>query len=96
MIQLKKNNYALLCGERGGELIRINSLSDSSVFAFTRAKHKNKIFAIFNFSDKPIDFTLQGETMNGSYRNFFTGKVVTFLNEERFELEPWRYKIFIK
>lgn len=96
MVQLKKNNDALLCGERGGALIRINSSIDSSVFAFTRTKHKDKIFVIFNFSDQPVECTLQGESMKGSYRNFFSGKVVTFKAEESFKLDPWRYKIFTK
>ena len=96
MVQLKTNNDALLCGQRGGELIRISSSNDSSVFAFTRTKHKNKILAIFNFSDKEAEVSLQGESMTGSYRNFFSGKVETFKNQENFKLEPWRYKIFTR
>jgi cyclomaltodextrinase len=96
LVQLKKNNDALFCGERGGELIHVSSSNDSSVLAFTRTKHKSKIFAIFNFSDKAVDCTLQGDSMKGSYRNFFNGKVLTLKNGETFKLEPWRYKIFTK
>ena len=96
LVKLKKNNDALLCGDRGGELVPLISSNDSSVFAFTRIMHKNKIFAVFNFSDTEVEFTLQGEFMIGSYRNFFSGQVETMKREENFKLGPWRYKIFTR
>ena len=96
LIGLKKSNDALLCGNRGGELIMLSSSNDTSVFAFTRTGEKNKIFAVFNFSDQKVDCTLQGNSMIGNYRNFFTGKVETFSSEESFKLEPWRYKLFTR
>lgn len=77
-------------------MIRISSSNDSSVFAFTRTKHKDKIFVIFNFSDQPVECILNGESMKGSYRNFLSGKVITLKEEESFQLEPWRYKVFTK
>ena len=96
LIMLKKNNDALLCGERGGKLIKINSSKDSSIFAFTRTGKNNKVFVIFNFSNEKNDFTLTGNSMIGNYRNFFTGKVETFGGEETFKLGPWQYKIFTR
>jgi glycosidase len=96
LISLKKNNDALLNGERGGELIQVRSSDDNSIFAFTRTMNKDKIFTVFNFSDKDIDFSLEGETIMGIYKNYFTGKIETFKNKESFKLAPWGYKVFVK
>ena len=96
LISLKKNNDALLNGESGGEVIQVRSSDDNSIFAFTRTMNKDKIFAVFNFSDKGIDFSLEGETIMGAYKNYFTGKIETFKNKESFNLAPWGYKVFVK
>ena len=96
LIHLKKNNDALLNGDKGGEVILIRSSEDEFVLAFTRAKNKNKIFAVFNLSDKKITANLDGESMSGSFKNFFTSQVVTFTDKESINLEPRGYKVFVK
>ena len=96
LIKLKNNNDALLNGERGGKITWVNSTDKKNILAFTRTKNKDKIFAIFNFSDKKVEFQLDGETINGTYKNYFTGKVETFSNKEKFNLESWEFKVFVK
>lgn len=96
MFQLKKNNEALRNGEYGGDVNCIQSSDERSVFAFTRSSGNDKVFGIFNLSDKQIEIVLTGESMIGSYKNFFTGKLETFSSTENFELHPWEYCIYIK
>jgi len=96
LIKLKSNNDALLNGINGGKIEWVNSTEKESILAFTRAKNENKILAIFNFSEKEIEFKLDVETISGTYKNYFTGKVEAFLNKENFYLEPWGYKILVK
>ena len=96
LIKLKSDNDALLNGEHGGKINWLNSTEKKSILAFTRAKNEDKIFAIFNFSEQEIKFELEGETIDGTYINYFTGKAETFSNKENFNLQPWDYKIFIK
>lgn len=96
LFQLKKNNKALFNGDQGGKLIFIESTNKENIFAFTRSADKDKILALFNLSDKSLEFDLMGETLQGSYRNIFTGKLDSFLSEQSFNLDPWEYRIYTK
>ena len=86
----------MLNGERGGKILWVNSTDKKNIIAFTRTKNKDKIFAIFNFSDKEVEFELNDEMINGIYKNYFTHKVENFSKKEKFNLESWEYKVFVK
>ena len=58
LFQLKKNNKALRNGEQGGELNYIENSDEKNIFAFTRSSEKDKILAIFNLSNKPVEVEL--------------------------------------
>ncbi len=96
LIKLKASNKALLNGNRGGNLILLNSTDDKNIFAFTREHVGDKILAIFNFSDKEINFEVQGESLTGTFRNYFTGEIESFTEKEAFDLKPWQYKVLVK
>ena len=96
LFQLKKNNSALFNGERGGEMVYLTSTDDKSIFAFSRGEGKDKIVGVFNLSGKSIEFELSGETLSGSYKNYFTGKLESFLSKESFTLNPWEYRVYTK
>jgi len=96
LFQLKKNNKALLNGERGGEMIYLKSSDENNVFAFSRGSEKEKVVAVFNFSNKPVRVEVSGETLTGSYKNYFTGKLESFSTRESFELNPWEYRVYTK
>ena len=96
LFQLKKDNKALLNGERGGEMIFLESSDEENIFAFTRSSGKDKVLAIFNLSSQSVDFELTGETLEGSYRNLFTGKLDTFLAHQSLKLAPWEYRVYTK
>lgn len=96
LFELKNSNTALLNGERGGEMVFLKSTNEIDVFAFARSSGKDKVLAIFNLSDQPGDFELSGETLQGSYKNLFTGKLETFVTNETFSLKPWEYIVYIR
>jgi cyclomaltodextrinase len=96
LFQLKKKNKSLFNGDRGGELIFLQSTNEEDIFAFTRSSEGDKILAIFNLSDKPLKFELTGESLQGSYKNYFTGKLESFVSKETFDLNPWEYRIYTK
>ena len=96
LFQLKKNNKALLNGERGGEMIYLKSSDENNVFAFSRSSEKEKVVAVFNLSNKPVRVEVSGETLTGSYKNYFTGKLESFSTVESFELNPWEYRVYTK
>jgi glycosidase len=96
LIKLKINNTALWNGELGGEIEWVTSVDDENILAFTRTKNEDKIFAIFNFSGKEVEFILDTESLNGTYKNYFTGKIETFSEKENFKLHPWEYRVYVK
>lgn len=96
LFQLKKNNKALRNGEQGGELIFIESSDEKNIFAFSRSVGKDKIVGVFNLSDNAVEFELGGEILTGSFKNYFTGKLESFLSIESFKLNPWEYRVYTK
>ena len=96
LFQLKKNNKALRNGEQGGELYYIESSDEENIFAFTRSSEKDKILAIFNLSNKPVEVELTAEALQGNYKNYFTGKLESFSIKESFNLQPWEYRVYTK
>jgi len=96
LFQLKKYNKSLFNGDLGGEMIFLESTKRENIFAFTRSSKGDKILAIFNLSDQPIKFDLIGDTLQGSFKNLFTGKLESFVSKESFNLKPWEYRIYTK
>jgi len=96
LFELKKTSKALQNGVQGGELKYIEASDYESIFAFTRSSEKDKILAVFNLSNKTVNVDLMGETLQGSYKNVFTGKLETFLAKESLELSSWEYRIYTK
>ena len=96
LFRLKKDNKVLYNGDRGGKIIFLESSNSKNIFAFTRSSDQDKVFCVFNLSDQLIEFELKGESLQGAYKNYFTGQLETFKSVESFSLNPWEYRIYIK
>lgn len=95
LVDLKLHNKALWNGDEGGDMNLISSPNDKSVYSFVRKKDNNKVFVVFNLSNKSVDVTLSGKEIKGNYKNIFSGVNVSFSDRENFKLKPWEYEIFI-
>lgn len=94
--KLKKSNKALWNGLNGGELKSIDC-SNENVYALTREKEGNKIFAIFNFSKTAQKVKISSEMITGKFKDIFSkGSVKNITNKFETELKPWEYKVFSK
>ncbi len=96
LLHLKTINKALWNGNKGGDLIKINSSNDKAVYSFVRKKDGDKVFVILNLSDKEQDITLKGQKYIGAYTNIFTNKTVDFKENTELKLKPWEYLVFAK
>ncbi|MCK4664084.1 MAG: alpha-glucosidase C-terminal domain-containing protein [Bacteroidales bacterium] len=94
LLKLKKENKALWNGEKGGNLTRIYTNNDKSVFAFVREKDEDKIFVILNLSNKKTKIIFKENNHTGTYKNIFSEEKFTFKKETELELEPWEYLVF--
>ena len=94
--RLKIKNEALWNGVPGGEMKFIRA-NDDNVLTFIREKGNNKIFAVFNLSEKEVSIELSDKLIAGSYLNLFDQKSkLKFSNEIHLKLAPWEYKVYYK
>ncbi len=95
LFHLKSKNIALWNGKKGGGIHWVSTLKDKDVLSFIRKKDKDKIFFIFNLSNKQVTKYLHSGEMKGKYLDLFSGKEVSLKDSEQFKLKPWEYKFYI-
>jgi glycosidase len=95
LIELKKEHRSLWNGNQGGDLQRMETGMDDSIFAFSRAKKGDRVIVLTNLSDEQVSFTPSGEGWNGKYENFFTGETTAMKEGEALVMKPWEYRILI-
>jgi glycosidase len=93
--KLKATEPAMLTGEEGGELIRLNTGADEQVFAVIRKKDNSKVLFIFNLSDKKVKAKMDNADLAGDWISIFdsAGKPVAFKAQYSSTLEPWSYQV---
>ncbi len=96
LVELRRSKSVLYAGEKGADLFRVKTSSDSSIFAFTRANETEKLFAIFNLTALEQSISLTGEDYVGVYTNYFTNEEKNFNREEKLVLKPWEFFIYLK
>jgi len=94
LFNLKKNNKALWNGNDGGQLLRVTTTNNPSIFAFVREKENCKVFEIFNLTNQEKTFTLQGNFYTGNYRDAFSNDSAFFFENSEMTLPPWGYRVF--
>ena len=92
---LKHNNKALQDGEKGGELIHINSSQPYNVLAFKRKTNDNIVIAIFNLTPYEIQPAFWDEDYNGIYNKLWFEKQQLYPGQYD-PFGAWEYKIYYK
>jgi hypothetical protein len=93
-LHLKKANKALWNGSAGGQLQRVTTTNNPAIFAYTREKENDKVFAILNFTNKEQKFIMQGNLYPGTYRDVFEDDTVSFNENTEVTLPAWGYKLY--
>ncbi|NVO09280.1 MAG: alpha-amylase [Bacteroidales bacterium] len=96
LVELKKTNSVLAVGDKGADILRIKSSNDSCVFSFLRKNESEKLFSIFNLSDKDIKVTFEGDEYVDLFNDYMSGETKTFVKGEEVTLKPWEFHIYIK
>lgn len=96
LISLRKSNHALFNGKEGGEMKRISTGKDTSVFAFYREAANEKVFVILNLKPQKQSIKLKGKVYQDTYKELFTGKQESFEPNTQLTLNPWEYRVYFK
>ncbi len=91
LLAFKKEHRVMWNGSYGGDIQRIKSSDDESVFAFIRQKHEKKVLVLLNLTKDRIDVSLQTKGYEGKYQELFTGTQMAIHPETRLNLGPWAY-----
>ena len=91
--QLKHTHPALLAGEAGGKLTRINTTESEKVLVISRKKDNKEVVAFLNLSAEALAYTITDTLQAGAYTNYFTEEKVTELPTQ---LKAWEYQLLVK
>jgi 1,4-alpha-glucan branching enzyme len=96
LFALLKNNSALWHAKWGATMIKVPNNAPTEVFSFVRQNENNKVFAVFNFSDKVQTVQFEDTLFSGNYTQFDSNEQVSFNAESQLTLQPWDYKIYTR
>jgi len=95
LTNLKKDNPALWSGISGGEMKRLKTSDDASIYAFSRQKDDNVVIVMANLSNVPVGFTIKVKANNFDLKEWLTGTDFEISKNNKMLLAPWEYKVLI-
>ncbi|MFD0862590.1 alpha-amylase family glycosyl hydrolase [Sungkyunkwania multivorans] len=96
LFALLKENTALWHAKWGATMIKVPNSSENDILSFVRENEKDKVFAIFNFSDKTQKVNFKEALYHGDYVDYFTKEDVALKDNFEITLDAWAYKVFVK
>jgi glycosidase len=96
LFALKRDNTALWNAAWGARMVNAPNNTPTQVLSFVRQNERDRVFAVFNFSDRPQTVTFHEALHHGSYTDFFSGERVAFDSQTRLEIERWGYRVYVR
>ncbi len=96
LLALMKSNTALWHAKWGATMVKIPNDYESEVFSFIRQNEKDKVFAVFNFSDSTRVVSFKDKLQHGIYSDFSNDASIEFNENSSLNMKPWSYKVFVK
>ena len=96
LLALKKVNTALWNAAWGAPMIPVHNSQQSQVLSFVRQNDNDKVFAVFNFSDKPQQVQFKQHLHYGDYSDYLSGAKVRFNAASRLTLPAWGFHIYVR
>ncbi len=96
LFALMKKNTALWHAKWGSTMIKVPNTNESEILSFIRQNNSDKVFAIFNFSDKTQNVSFKESLYHGQYKDFDTNNTINLQANTTMTMLPWTYKIYVK
>ncbi len=93
LLTLKHRNRALWNGEAGGDLVKIPTGRDESVYAFFRQRDNDRVAVVANLSNQVQTIRLAGDGYAGLYTDVFELKPMELKTGMTMTLKPWEYHV---
>lgn len=95
LFALKKENTTLWNGHWGAQMVQVPNSGAGRVLSFVRQNERDKVFAVFNFSDEARTVTFSDHLHHGQYADYLGGGTAEFLGSSELTLEAWGYRVFV-
>lgn len=96
LFALKKANTALWNAKWGAPMLPVHNSVPAQVLSFVRQNDNDKVFAVFNFSDKPQAVSFAQHLHHGQYTDYLSGVPAEFNANSVLELPAWGYKVYVR
>jgi glycosidase len=96
LFALKHDTRALWNAPWGATMIKVPNSAEAHVLSFVREDEEGKVFAVFNFSDRPQTVTFGDGPHHDSYTEYLTEADAAFAADTQLELEPWAYRVYVR
>ncbi|HEY9043279.1 MAG TPA: alpha-amylase family glycosyl hydrolase [Rheinheimera sp.] len=96
LLALKRDNTALWNADWGARMLPVHNNQPAQILSFVRQNTKDKVFAVFNFSDTPQHVCFKQHLHHGSYTDYLSGETVQFTEGSTLKLAAWDYRIYVQ
>ncbi len=96
LFALKKHNTTLWNGQWGATMIRAWNTKPDKVFSFVRSNDRDKVFAVFNFSNETHTVSFSDAPFEGHYREYFSGEELEIKASSSVTVPAWGYRVYVK
>lgn len=96
LLNLKSSNPALRGGDPAVTTYWLNTSADDKVFAYVRKNGKDEVLTVLNMSKNPVQFTINDNNLNGTFKDLFTGAKRDFGQDKAFSLPVSGFAVFEK
>ncbi len=96
LFALLEDNTAIYHGAAGAPMQIVPNDAPGQVFSFVRRNRRDAVFAVMNFSARPVTVRFERSAHHGPYRDYFSGESTAFAAQRELTLEPWAYRLFVR
>lgn len=97
LLTLHAAHPALRASDPTIRTLRISTTNDDHVFAFLRKKEENEVLVVLNLSPrKDFRFEITDVSVQGNFKNAFSGATSDLTLANGFEMRPWEYLVYVK
>lgn len=96
LLNLKSSNPALRGGDPAVTTYWLKTSADDKVFAYVRKNGKDEVLTVLNMSKNPVQFTINDNNLNGTFKDLFTGAKRDFGQDKAFSLPVSGFAVFEK
>ncbi|UFH33208.1 alpha-glucosidase C-terminal domain-containing protein [Chryseobacterium sp. C-71] len=96
LLNLKSSNPALRGGDSAVSTYLLNTTANDKILAYVRKYGQDEVLVVLNFSNDPVNFTIQDENLNGTFNNVFDKTKKDFNQGKDFNFKVSDFAVFEK